>query len=142
MSNLKQFFIRLISPGKIPAETKAQLNEEGLLLMEERVWTSVIFRDFKAKGRRYSYRHSLTLGSFAMTELRIVGFSFSKTIINIPYNFPQFTSVQFLILKNRYLCSSFDVSIFNPEQSGKVELRFRLPDPGKAMDIISSRNPS
>ena len=142
MSNLKQFLSRLFSPGKIPAETKAQLKEEGLLLLQEKVWTTVIFRNFKAKGRRHSFRQSLTLGSFALSELRVVGLSFTKTLINVPYNYPGFPSISFEVRKNKYLCSSFDVSKFNPGESGEVELRFKLSDPDKAMEIISSKKAS
>ncbi len=142
MSNLKQYFSRIFSPGKIPEETKAQLGEEGLLLLEENIRTTVVFRNFKAKGRRYSYRQSLTLGAFALSQLRVVGLSFAKTIINVPYNYPEFPSIKFEVKKNKYLCSSFDVSKFNPGQTGEVELRFRLPDPSKAMEIISSKKSS
>ena len=118
-------------------ETKAQLEEEGILFFAERIWITVVFRNFEAKGRRYSYRRSATFGSFALTELRAVAFTLTGTVLNVSYNHPEFHSINFIVKNRKYLSAGFEVSRFNPEQKGEIELRLHLPEPEQAMDIIN-----
>jgi hypothetical protein len=139
MSKLKQILNRLFRPGRMPEETKEQLQSEGLLFFKEKVWITVVFRNFKAPGRRYSYRRSSTYGSFALTETRVVGLSLLSTIINVAYNSPEFQSIQFEAKSDKYLSAKFDASIFNPSQSGEIEFRFHLPELDQAIEIIKSR---
>jgi hypothetical protein len=119
---------------------KSQLQSEGLLLLEERIRISVIYRNFKAPGKRFLHKHAGAIGSFGLSSRRIVGFAFSKWIIHATYDDPKFKAITFKAKGSKYLSASFSASEFNPKQSGNVEIRFYLPNVAEAMEIINTKN--
>lgn len=113
------------------------MKSEGLMLLEERIRVSVVYRNFRAPGRRYSRKHAGAFGSFGVSAQRIAGFSFSRWIIHLPFEEPKLKAVTFNTKGDKYLSASFDASIFDPEHSGHIELRFYLSNVAEAMSILT-----
>lgn len=122
--------------GSMPDEFRAQLESEGLLVLAERIRVTVIYRNFKAPGRRYSGKHAGALGSLGLSTRRIVGFAFSQSVIHVPYDHPKFKAITLKAEHGKYLSASFDASEFNADHSGNVEIRFYLPNVAEAIKIL------
>ena len=59
----KSLLYRLFGAGKIPAPLMSQLNAEGIILFDEGVKGSVTYRNFRAPGKRFSWRRQGFAGS-------------------------------------------------------------------------------
>jgi hypothetical protein len=138
MTGWKQKLARIFRPGSMPDDVKSQLESEGLLLLAERIRISVVYRNFKAPGRRYWRAHKGAVGSLGLSSRRIAGFAFSKMIIHTPYNEPKFKMIVFKA-EGKYLSASFDASAFDPEHSGHVEIRFYLPNAEETADFLNDK---
>ena len=140
MTTWKQKLGRLFRPGLMPDNVKSQLQAEGLQLVAERIRISVIYRNFKAPGKRFRYKHAGGIGSFGLSSIRDVGFAFSKWIIHTPYDDLKFKAITFKAEGSKYLSASFSASEFNPKHSGHLEIRFYLPNVAEALDILDSKS--
>jgi hypothetical protein len=74
----KPLLYRVFGVGKIPAPLMSQLQNEGIILADEGVKGSVTYRNFRAPGRRDSWRRQWFIGSIALTKL------LKPLIINVP----------------------------------------------------------
>lgn len=123
----KSLLSRLFGVGKLPQDRKAFLEAEGLVLVEEGIRCSVTFRRFKAPWKRYWLRRNGFAGSIVLTKKRLIAFSFSKEIINVPLMDPRFKKLRFTVEGDDRLYVAFEASDFHDDQSGTVEFRFRTP---------------
>ncbi len=130
---------RFFQPGRLSDELKAQFEAEGVLYQAERIYITVHYRNFKAPGKFFWRKRTSGMGSLVLTSRRILGFVFSKPVINTPYDHPKFKAINFTT-KKKYLSAAFDPSVFNPEQSGWIEIRFHLPDVMEAESILKREN--
>ena len=58
--------------GALPAELRAELEAEGLELVEERIEGTVTYRDYVAPGQRPASGQQSTLAALALTSKRLV----------------------------------------------------------------------
>lgn len=139
MSNWKKRLARLFKPGLMPEDVKAVLEAEGIMFFAEQVRMTIIYRNFRAPGRRYGHKRAGATGSLALTSKRVAGLAYSKWIIHVPFDDPKFKALEFSVEKNKYLSASFDPSVFDPAQSGHIEVRYYLPNPMLALDILNQK---
>jgi hypothetical protein len=62
----------LANRGGMPAKLKAELEAEGLELLEERMEGEVLYRHYSALGQRPQSGHTKTVASLALTPRRLV----------------------------------------------------------------------
>ncbi len=127
MSGLLRRLWKFFMPGALSDASRAELEAEGLLFLAENIGVRIHYRNFKAPGKRFWRRAEMTLGTLALTTERIVGYAFRRTVLELPYSGPAFEAVRFSIASSKYLSARFDPSVFDPRQSGELELRFALP---------------
>ncbi len=127
MSGILRKFLNLFIPGELSETSRAELEAEGLLFLAENIGVRIHYRNFKAPGKRFWRRAEMTLGTLALTTQRIVGYASRRTVLELPYGGPAFDAVRFSIASSKYLSARFDPSVFDPRQSGELELRFALP---------------
>lgn len=118
---------RLFGWGGIPVRERATLEREGIVLSEEGVGGSITFRNFRAPGKRYSWRKSGYVGSVVLTQQRLVGFGFSKPLVNVPLDDPHLAKLEIAAEGDAVLCIAFDAADFDAQQSGRIECRWRTP---------------
>jgi len=140
MASLSYILKRMIRPGTIPEDVNKTLEYEGLLYKKERIWIRAIFNDFKAPGRRYSYKSTVALGALAVSSQRIIGYSMYRMIVHTPFEEPKFKAIKFKAKFNKYLNLTFDPNEFDSNQSGEVQLRFYLKDTAEITKLLINQD--
>lgn len=127
----KSILYRLFRIGKIPADKKRPLMEEGVALIDEGIHGSIKFKTFRADGRRYYHKVSWFTGSLVLTGNRFMAFANSKAFIHLPLDDERFGRIRIAQSNGDVLCLTFDGADFEDGHSGEVECRFctRQADP-------------
>lgn len=119
---------RLFGFGSLPKAMRPILEQEGIVLVEEGIGGWMIFRNFRAPGRRYSYRRRWFTGSLVVTDRRFAGFAVSKPVINVPLDGPHLAKLETSVEdEGSVLVVSFESSDFHDDWSGTIECRFSTP---------------
>ena len=117
---------RLFGFGRVPRTMKPILEQEGIVLSDEGIAGSITLRNFRAPGKRYSYRKSWFTGSLIVTELRFAGFAFGRSVINVPLEGPHLGKLDCSLEKEHTILRvAFEASSFHEDWSGAIECRFR-----------------
>ena len=123
---IKSFFINQLGLGKIPVSEQASLESEGICFVNEGISGSITYYHFKSGGKSFSRKKQGFIGSLIITGKRLIGFGFSKRIINIPLDHPRFQELHFQMDRSNALSIVYDAHLINPSQTGTVEIKFRL----------------
>ena len=135
----KTLLYRLFKLGKVPTEAAAQIQKEGVVLLEEGIGGSVTFRKFRAPGKRYWFRRNWFSGSIALTQAHFRAFQYSQPIIGVPWSDAKVKELFCHLEDDRTLCVAFDASTFNDQWSGDIEVRFSTPLAGSFLEIIEQK---
>ena len=135
----KALFYRLFGLGKIPDQSAAALKLEGVLRSDEGIKGSVTYHDFRAPGKYDSWRRQWYTGSIAVTEIRLVAFSYASRIIDVPFTDERIRKLQISLEKTDRLLIAFDAGLFHKDWSGKIEYRFRTSQAQAFLDTIRER---
>lgn len=133
----KTLLHRLFGFGAVPKAMKPILEQEGIVLLDEGIGGSITFRNFRAPGKRYSYRKNWFTGSLVITELRFAGFAFSRPVINVPLEGLHLSKLDCSLEKEHAILRvAFDSSDFHEDWSGAIECRFRTPKARQFLERI------
>ena len=121
----KSLLYRWFGVGRIPADLRAALASEGLIVFDEGVKSSVTYRDFRAPGKFFLLRRTAFVGCVALTKARLVALQNGKNAINVPLTDERLRRMNFAIDGEGVLTISFDASLFHPDWSGAIRYRFR-----------------
>ena len=78
----KTILYRLFGVGKIPAQWRATIESEGIVLIDEGIRGTVTYRDFRSPGRRASWKKSAFSGAIALTRTRLLALQYASPAIN------------------------------------------------------------
>ncbi len=123
----KTILYRLLGVGKIPAQYNAALESEGILLSDEGIKGSVTYLNFRSPQRYANWKRQWYTASIALTYVRLLAFSYSSPIIDVPLTDERFRQIQFSLADENTLLVAFDASLFQTDWSGKIEYRFQTP---------------
>ncbi len=123
--------------GRIPPAYKEGLAAEGIVWLEEGVRASITLKDYKAPGRKTSWRRAGFTGSIALTRKRIIAFAHSKRVISVPFNDARITQLEASIENGRCLVCAFDAAAFDSDRSGRVECRFYIERPTRFLEQLN-----
>ena len=115
------------SRGAMPAKLKAELEAEGLQLLEERLEGDVSYRGYEAMGQRPSSGHQSTVASLALTGRRLVVRGTQGVQLETGPG-PVTSSVE----EPGVLTLAYEAADIYPTRSGSVKLTLRTP---RANDI-------
>src|ERR1041385_6261585 len=136
----KSLLYRLFGAGRIAPPMLAQLNSEGLLLLDDGLKASVTYRNFKAPGKRDAWRRKCFAGSIALTQTRLLALSGSNPIINVPLTDPRLKEMHFTLEKEgQRLCIAFAASLFHNDWSGTIEYRFRTSEAQRLLSLLQEQ---
>ena len=120
----KSLLYRLVGIGGLPKNVRASLESEGVRIIEEGIRVSVNYRDFKAPGKRFTWKRRGWSGSISITSKRLIAYAGFVRLVNVAFDDPQFRKLDIVLEPPGCLCISFDPSDFNPNQAGRIECRF------------------
>lgn len=123
----KTFLYRLFGIGKIPGKYGEIIKGEGIVLLDEGVGGSVTFRNFRAPGKRYSWRRNWFSGSLVLTKQHFLAFGFSRQIIGVGLYDPHLKELTCSLVDSGTLAVSFEAGVFHDGWSGTIECRFSTP---------------
>lgn len=130
---------RLFGIGRLPPAMTPILEQEGIVLSDEGLRGSMTFRNFRAPGRRYSYRKNWFSGSLVVTRLRFAGFAFSRPVLNVPLDGPHLAMLDCSLGKTpSILRVAFDSADFHDDWSGAIVCRFRTPRARQYLEQIGA----
>ena len=81
-------FGRLFYSGKLPQPLRAELDAEGVVLLEEDLRGTVTYRNYRAPGKRYGIRKTRIAGAIAVTRQRVVAWGMGGRQIDVPLGYP------------------------------------------------------
>lgn len=135
----KSLLYRLFGVGKLSKEVVDNLNREELLLMDEGIGGSMTYRDFHAPGKRFSWRKVAFTGSVAVTKQRLFALQYSNPAINVPFDDERFKQLRISVEGKSTLLVAFDAGLFHSDWSGTIEYRFKTPQAGEFLKLITNR---
>jgi hypothetical protein len=121
----KTILHRLFGIGRIPAEYHTALQSEGVLFSDESIKGSVTYLNFRSPNRYANWKRQWCTASIALTNARLLAFSYSSPTIDVPLADERFRQMQFSIENENTLLVAFDASLFQTDWSGKIEYRFQ-----------------
>lgn len=136
MSTFRQKFAAFLRPSALPAKTRVFMENEGLVFAEEKVRITVVYHRLKAPGRNNRHKRETVWGSLAISKERLVGYAFKKRIIHLPFHSREASCVKFSCVNQKVLIIAFDPALFNPKQSGSMEIRYHFSRALEAYKII------
>jgi hypothetical protein len=110
------------SRGGIPADLRAELEAEGLVLLEERLPASIIYRHYQVPGQRPTSGHQSAITSIALTRRRLVVRGTSGVTLDAD---PR--KVRAEVEESGALLLAYEAADLSPIREGTVEMRFDTP---------------
>ena len=107
--------------GTLPNALRAELEGEGLVLVEERIEGTVTYRAYEALGQRPRSGVQATVAALALTSKRLVVRGTQCVQLDAP---PGILTVSD---EAGELVLAYDAGDLYPTRSGSVELRLRTP---------------
>jgi hypothetical protein len=110
--------------GSLPGGLRDELEAEGMVLVEERIRASIIFRGYQVPGQRPRSGHQTARVSIALTERRLVVHGTGSTHLEVP------RGADWLRVELRApdrLILAYDAEAAQPNRSGDVELELETP---------------
>jgi len=121
----KTLLYRLFGIGKIPAQYSLAIQSEGVIISDEGIRGSTTYLNFRSPRRRSNWRKVWHTAAIVLTNVRLLGFHSSNTIIDVPFADSRFKSLKFSLEDGNTLLVAFDASLFHSEWSGNIEYRFK-----------------
>jgi hypothetical protein len=110
--------------GRLPEDLRAELETEGIELLEERLPTTAIFRGYEALGQRPRSGHQSARASIALTERRLVVHGTGAIRLEVPRESDWLKAA---VPAPDRLKLSYDAAAAYPHRSGEVELELETP---------------
>jgi hypothetical protein len=108
--------------GAMPDSVRAELEREGLELLEEQLEGAITYRGYEALGQRPTSGVQKTIASLALTPRRLVIRGTNAVQLDAPPG-PVTASVP----EPGVLMLAYEAEDIYPSRSGSVELRLRTP---------------
>ncbi len=123
----KTLVYRLFGIGRVPKPSLQQIRNEGVILLDEGLSGTVTFKNFRAPGRRYSWRRNWFSGSIVLTREHFLAFAFSRPVIGVAWTHDKINELHCSAENNKILCVAFDAAAFHEGWSGDMTIRFSTP---------------
>jgi len=120
----KTILYRLFGVGSIPKKLRSVLEQEGIVVFDEGMGGWVVTKHVDGPGKRYRHRAEGFSGFLAVTQTRVICYTYWKRQINISVEDPKIAKLYVDTPKEQMLCLSFELSDFQDEWQSVIEFRF------------------
>jgi hypothetical protein len=126
----------LLGSGRMPDDLRATLDGEDVLLLEEGLYGSITYRNFRSPGRRSNWKRSGVSGGVACTARRfLVWVSRSDSHLDVPHDHPRRNAMAVTAEEADRVCIAYDAPD-GAKWSGRVELRFRTAQANRIAELF------
>lgn len=132
----KSLFYRFFGLGKIPKPLRRTLEAERIEVSDEGIGGWIVYKNFKAPGKRFYRRMKGFAGFLVVTRKRVIAYAFRSRMMNIPLDDPKLEAVSITLPNPERIEFSFESSVFHPDRSGEVTLRFNTSQAETFYDIL------
>ena len=132
----------LLGNGKLSPQVRAQLEAEGLVLVEENVSGSVRYSRFKAPGRYHNGKVVPQRFALVISEQRFVVYCRSgKTeLVDSAFDEPNLRALEIAVEDTDRLILRIDYDkLAQPDVSGEIEIHLKTPKAAAIADQMNSR---
>ena len=134
------FLARLLAGGgRFSPAQRAELDAEGAEILADELRGTVTWRRYRAPGRYSSYRKKGVYVAIALTGRRLLVQRTGGKDIDVPFDHPGFRAIEASLDEPDRLCLAFDPGAFDPEASGRIEVRLTTPEAGRLLERIQMR---
>lgn len=134
----KTLLHRLFGIGRITKPYAAILEREGMVLLDEGIGGSITLKNFKAPGRRHSWKRNWVTACLVVTHKTFAAFTPFRPVIYVPLaDAAHLAALECSIEKAGMLLIAYDASPFNREWSGRVECRFKTEQAQRVIDRLA-----
>jgi hypothetical protein len=127
-------FSRLFLSGKLPEPLRAELEAQGIVLLEEDLRGTLTYRNYRAPGKRYGISKRRIAGAIALTRQRVVVWGAGRQV-DVPIGYP---GVEVARDGEEKVVFSFEASAFHADRSGRVEVRLRTPSAARIVELCAA----
>jgi hypothetical protein len=124
--------------GRLSDEQRAELEAEGVELIEEGLGGWVDYRRYRAPGKRFHGKRVTTRGAIAITRRRLVVVwvgEFER--LEVPFDAPAPASLS-VAAEEGLVRFAFEAADFDPRCSGEVEVRLVTGSAQRVADWVSA----
>jgi hypothetical protein len=125
---------RLLAKGRFPADVRAELERERIVLLGEALQATVRGKQLKAAG----LPKGRALAAFALTQQRLVLYVMGDPVIDVTWDEGLATELDLQAVEQG-LEIGYDAARFAEGHSGRVDILLRLPDPAGVVAAIEQR---
>jgi hypothetical protein len=132
----------LLGNGTLKPELRAELEAEGLVLLEENLRGRIAYRRFRAPGRRFNGKVVWERMALGISEARFVLYCRSgrAELIDSPFSEPRWNAVDVSLVADDALSIHVDYDrMGEPKVSGEVTIRVRTPSAVRIVDELNAR---
>ncbi len=135
----------LLGGGELKPKRKAELEAEGLVLIEEKLKGSIRYTHFKAPGKRFHGKIVPLRLAIGISERRLViyGGWASSEIVDSPFDSPRFTAVDIELEGADAIVLRVDYSRMDAAEaagvSGELTIRIRTVNAATIVEQIRTR---
>ena len=99
----------------------------------------ILYRNYRAPGKRYGISKRRIVGAIAVTRQRVVVWGAGRQV-DVPLGYP---GVEIARDGEAKVMFAFEASAFHTDRSGRVEVRLRTPSAARIVDLcaVSARLP-
>jgi len=123
----KTFLYQIFGIGKIATDTRAEIEREGIVLLDEGIRGTVTYLNFRAPGRYSNWKRQWFSSAIILTKTRLLGLRLQDPIIDVLLTDERFPQLKFSVEDGNRFLAAFDASLFNNDWTGTIEYRFKTP---------------
>jgi hypothetical protein len=133
-----KFLQKLLGTAKMSQNYRAEIEAEGIVLIDEGIRGSVTYTKFRRPGKYAGWQKSFILGHLALSNKRLLAIGWYTPVINVPLSDERLHRMSFAFEGEDILYVRFDANLFQPTWSGTIEYRFHTPQAQAYLDKLRS----
>ena len=131
-----------LGSGELRPELRAELEREGLVLLEEGCRCTLRYTHFRAPGRRSHGKIKLERAALAISERRLAVYCRSGRVnlVDSEFTAPNFRAAGISLVGEDTVLFDIDYDELDvPDVSGRIALRVRTPNAARVLEEIRAR---
>jgi hypothetical protein len=136
---MKTFFYKLFGFGKVREPLLNELKNEGIVVWDEGIKSSITYKNFRAPGRYSNWKRRWFSGAVALTKKRLILQQYSQPVINLELTDERFQKIKVSLETEDTLLFEFEPHLFLENSTGQIEWRCRTTNAKIIADAINKK---